>query len=145
MSVYFITCRHNCTVKIGCSLEPHHRLKELQVSNPYPLVVEAMMPGNYTEENEMQARFSDCRLHGEWFAITPEIEALMAANPASAPPAKPAPAAVTKPHVGMTRQERWAAEDAEFDARVRRRAEQRLARMEHDGDIHFPFRAEVSS
>jgi hypothetical protein len=84
MSVYFVTCREANAVKIGSSLEPHARLPEIQWGCPLPLTLEAVRPGgNSEQEFELHRRFADDRIRGEWFRITPMIEAIMAASPVS--------------------------------------------------------------
>lgn len=85
MSAYFVTCREANAVKIGCSVDPHGRLPEIQAGCPLPLKLEATLPGLHAEEKDMHWRFSEHRIHGEWFTLASEIELVIAANPA--PPA----------------------------------------------------------
>lgn len=75
MSVYFITCRETATVKIGCADEPAKRLKAMQTGCPHKLVIEAVFKGSYKREREFHAQFAEHRIRGEWFNLTPEIEA----------------------------------------------------------------------
>jgi hypothetical protein len=77
VSVYFVTCREANAVKIGCSVDPHARLPEIQWGCPLPLTLEAVMPGNNSEERRLHRWYADDRIHGEWFTITPMIELLM--------------------------------------------------------------------
>lgn len=86
MSVYFVTCREANAVKIGFSLDPHGRLPEIQWGCPLPLVLEAVRPGKVEDERTLHMRFVDDRIRGEWFTITPMIEAMIAASPAPPPP-----------------------------------------------------------
>jgi hypothetical protein len=69
-------------VKIGCAYNPYHRMTHMQTCCPVELVVEALLPGAYAEERRHHALFAEHRVRGEWFKITPEIEALIASNPA---------------------------------------------------------------
>jgi hypothetical protein len=77
VSVYFATIREQNLVKIGCSFEPESRLKELQVGCPFTVHIEATLPGHIQEEKALHRRFADDRVRGEWFTITPMIEAVM--------------------------------------------------------------------
>jgi hypothetical protein len=83
MSVYFAVCREANAVKIGSSLDPFGRLPEIQLGCPLPITIEAVRPGNSEQEFELHRRFADDRIRGEWFRITPMIEAIMAASPVS--------------------------------------------------------------
>lgn len=78
MSVYFITAREVGMVKIGCAYDPHRRLSYMQTACPVELTLEALIPGAYREERQYHAQFAPHRVRGEWFKITPEIEALIA-------------------------------------------------------------------
>lgn len=143
MSVYFITCRETGTVKIGSSLEPQARLKELQTGHPFELKVEATLPGGTDEEFEFHRRFADERLKGEWFKITDFIERIIKNNPPPAPVRIPTreevlarlqPFPEIKPARSDTtralRASSWDKEGGRY-----------LAKRVRAGDIHFPFRA----
>ena len=80
MSVYFITCREQGVVKIGVAVDPEVRLASLQTAAPAKLKLEATLEGSHNEERSFHARFAKCRLHGEWFAITDELDALIRAT-----------------------------------------------------------------
>jgi hypothetical protein len=77
VSVYFITCRKAKAVKIGNSVDPHGRLAEIQLGCPLPVVLEAIMPGNASEEFRLHRWFAEERIRGEWFQLTPMIELLI--------------------------------------------------------------------
>lgn len=77
MSVYFMTCREANAVKIGHSIDPEGRLPEIQLGCPLPLILEAVLPGGFEDECAMHRRFSDDRIHGEWFKITAHTELVM--------------------------------------------------------------------
>lgn len=85
MSVYFVTCRQASAVKIGYSGDASIRIREIQTGCPMPVKLEAVLPGQIEDERALHARFADVRLCGEWFTITPMIEAIIAANPAPPP------------------------------------------------------------
>lgn len=78
MSVYFITARKAGRVKIGCAHDAWERLAKIQSTSPLALSLEAVIPGTYDEERKLHLRFAAHRLHGEWFALCPEIEQMIA-------------------------------------------------------------------
>ena len=59
-------------IKIGRSVNPETRLKELQAGSPIPLRILALRPGKDRERLYHQL-FAAHRLHGEWFAPYPDI------------------------------------------------------------------------
>lgn len=65
-------------VKIGCTSEPVKRLKQLMLMSPFPLEIVAMFPGDESDEAAMQGMFAGQRLHGEWFAASDRLTALIA-------------------------------------------------------------------
>lgn len=77
MSVYFITCRKTGMVKIGCAYDPFERLKTLQTGSPTKLKIEALLKGAAKREREIHKLLAKHRVHGEWFRICPEIEAII--------------------------------------------------------------------
>jgi hypothetical protein len=80
MSVYFVTCREANAVKIGFSVEPRARLPEIQWGCPLALTLEAIMPGDQSEERRLHRWFADDRITGEWFRLTEMIELLIKNN-----------------------------------------------------------------
>lgn len=151
MSVYFITAREAGTVKIGNSLEPHGRLRELQTSCPHKLKLEAMIPGAFAEEGDLHWRFSEARIQGEWFALTPEIEELIASNPAKPKPVTAKEAKTPKERRGgpwrrlelpREREARIAAEERAAAEEIGRKW---LSNLEAAGEINFPFRAKENA
>jgi excisionase family DNA binding protein len=66
--VYFIQAEGGGPVKIGKADDVDERLRALQFSCPYRLVVLGKLPGGRRLEARLHKQFSACRLHGEWFA-----------------------------------------------------------------------------
>ncbi len=63
-------------VKIGFTQQPiKARLVCIQNGSPVKLHVLAILPAVRKKELWYHRRFTACRLHGEWFERTPEIEA----------------------------------------------------------------------
>ena len=69
--IYFIRCGE--FVKIGFSDNPRSRIAAIQTSNPYPVDVLAIVPGNYEFEAELHQRFTHLRYKNEWFRDTESI------------------------------------------------------------------------
>ena len=80
MSVYFIQAGPKGPIKIGTALRPMDRLRELQVGNPFKLVLLAVIEGHAVVERELHAQFAVHRLRGEWFAPVPELIKLIQAS-----------------------------------------------------------------
>ncbi len=139
MSVYFVTCRDANAVKIGSSLDPYSRLTEIQWGCPLVLALEAVQDGGFEEEFQFHRRFEDVRIRGEWFTITPMIEAIMEASPALPAPrddGKPV-RRHNEPRHKLNKRERADERTWRFDCEA---AERTLNRREAAGDLHFPFR-----
>lgn len=73
--VYFIGAGKAGPVKIGIAADPRARIASLQTGHYEPLTLLAVTAGGREAEVAYHARFASARLHGEWFARTPEIEA----------------------------------------------------------------------
>lgn len=71
--IYFIAADEVARVKIGWSIDPVSRLKELQTGCPVALRIVAAVPGTYSMEQQLHVDFAKFRSHGEWFAMVPEI------------------------------------------------------------------------
>lgn len=71
-------------VKIGVSMHPEKRVRQLQAGSPVTLKILARGPGGYVAEAGWHARFDRFRQHNEWFRLTPRmiahIEALQNQN-----------------------------------------------------------------
>lgn len=139
MSVYFVTCRETGTVKIGSSLEPRARMKEIQTGHPYALALEATVPGGTEEEFNYHRHFADDRLKGEWFKLTDAIELIIRNNPPPPPvriPTREEVRSRLQPFPVITpiesralRAPSWTKEGGTY-----------LRKRVAAGDIHFPFR-----
>lgn len=60
-------------IKIGRTIRPHMRLVRLQIGSPIEIRILAVEPGGVAEEKAYHRRFASSRMHGEWFARTPEL------------------------------------------------------------------------
>ncbi len=58
-------------VKIGVTVDPRRRLRQLQVMSPYELRLLGALPGDH--ERAMHMRFRKRQVRGEWFRASPEI------------------------------------------------------------------------
>jgi hypothetical protein len=78
-TVYFIGNAGRTQVKIGYTeREPEKRVKNMQTGNPFPLAVLATMPGRKGTEAYLHEVFAPVRLSGEWFELSPTLEAFIA-------------------------------------------------------------------
>lgn len=73
--VYLIRERGSKRCKIGHSIDVADRLRDLQSGSSRRLYIAATIPGGEELERELHARFAQERKLGEWFRVTPEIEA----------------------------------------------------------------------
>lgn len=71
--VYLIACGESKICKIGYSLKPVERLRDLQTSCPYTLNLLGTLPGGSRKEKHLHLKFARFRLHGEWFLLNEEI------------------------------------------------------------------------
>lgn len=129
MSVYFITAREVGRVKIGCAYDPEQRLAKLQTMSPCDLALEAVLHGTYAEEGQIHKLFEEERVRGEWFTITEEIEAVIAANRA--------PKKLSKKDIQTLQPVKPPREP------VDRSGLQEINKRLRSGDIHFPFRTQT--
>lgn len=77
---YFIESAATGLIKIGRSVDPEKRLKELQTAAPDKLSILKTFPENLFSEASMHEKFAHLRRHGEWFEDSPEIRDFIAAN-----------------------------------------------------------------
>ena len=71
--IYFIQGKLTRLIKIGHSLTPSIRLKELQANSPDILELIATVPGKRSDELHIHQQLINHRLHAEWFAPTEEV------------------------------------------------------------------------
>jgi hypothetical protein len=85
--IYFIgsALRVGCMVKVGYSVNPKGRLRQLQTSSPERLQIFVTVPGTVDDERKYHRRWSSRRRTGEWFVlgdcIIDEINRLKARSP----------------------------------------------------------------
>jgi hypothetical protein len=72
--VYAIECVPGY-VKIGRARNVAARMHELQTGCPFELKLLAVLSTNPEDETSFHRRFARDRRHGEWFALTPEVQA----------------------------------------------------------------------
>lgn len=152
MSVYFVSAREVDLVKIGYAYNPVARFNHLRTSSPIELTLEGAIPGGLDKERELHQRFALARVRGEWFKLTPGLQAeidastrpekftwasvrvwlkrLAAADDALVREAPP-PTVVAKIEKCI---------QAQLAVSARRAGMTELQRRESNGDIHFPFR-----
>lgn len=77
--IYFIQDSATCNIKIGRT-GPFSvgdgvdaRIKSLQIGNPSPLVLLAVVDGGFEEEAHLHQLFASHRLAGEWFRPSPAL------------------------------------------------------------------------
>lgn len=68
--VYVIGSADIAPVKIGVTISPQSRLKQLQPGAMARLEVLWTTPGDTTLERTLHARFDEYRVYGEWFDLT---------------------------------------------------------------------------
>ena len=81
--VYFIADEHK-RVKIGAAHDVVRRRESLQLANADKLTTLLVLDGYRYEEALIHARFHQHRIRGEWFKLSPEILAFIAAPKAAA-------------------------------------------------------------
>ena len=77
VTCYFVGGEHG-PIKIGQTENLQRRLKAIQSHSPIVVSVLASTGGGAFAEMDYHFRFAEHRLHGEWFARCPEIDAEIA-------------------------------------------------------------------
>lgn len=65
--VYFIQGKCGGAIKVGYSVNPEGRLRELQTGYPDTLMILLMIPGTQSTERALHKEFEAAKLKGEWF------------------------------------------------------------------------------
>lgn len=87
--VYFIAAETVGAVKIGFSRNhPRARLKQLQTGCPAPLKLLAFIEGAPDDEAGLHKRFTDLKIHSEWFRLEGPLLHMVSRLPS---PAEPSP------------------------------------------------------
>jgi len=60
-------------IKIGTSLYPEYRGKDLSMQAPHPVTIIMTVAGGYELEQEFHRLFGALREHGEWFRLSEEM------------------------------------------------------------------------
>jgi len=60
-------------IKIGTSLYPECRGKDLSLQSPHPVTVIMTVVGGYELEQEFHRLFAALREHGEWFSLSDDM------------------------------------------------------------------------
>lgn len=100
--VYFVVQDETGHVKIGVtSSDPKGRSAAIQTCSPLRVTLMATMPGDEEEEIALHIKFWHLHVRGEWFVLSPELRAYIAANATAHPPSDD-----QDPHVAYIAQ-RW--------------------------------------
>jgi hypothetical protein len=75
--VYFIQAMDTGAIKIGFSIDPLRRIKELQTGHPAILKLICCIEGTRADERAFHQRFQKDRYQGEWFHPEPILRHLM--------------------------------------------------------------------
>jgi hypothetical protein len=74
-NVYFIRpVGQRGPIKIGCSVRPATRLRDIEIWSPVLLEIIATAPGGHPHELALHDKFAADHLHGEWFAASTDLE-----------------------------------------------------------------------
>jgi hypothetical protein len=71
--IYFIQGESGGAIKIGHSMDPVKRLRDLQTSYPDNLILLLMVAGSETDEKALHEQLAASRLKGEWFSPSDEV------------------------------------------------------------------------
>lgn len=83
--IYFVTARDVGRVKIGFSENPRARFSKICSDSPLKLALERVCEGDECAEAALHHMFRQFHVHGEWFALAPEVEAHMGTLPIAMP------------------------------------------------------------
>lgn len=71
-TVYFFEAVGSELLKIGFSIDPVKRFRQIQTSSPFPLRAVLVRSGDKVIERQIHESLDYCRQHGEWFSATEE-------------------------------------------------------------------------
>ena len=74
MAVYFIRNPITRSIKIGFSIDPDRRIKDLQTASESELIIEAVLPGTLSTEQYLHQRWEHLHVRGEWYKSDPDLE-----------------------------------------------------------------------
>ena len=72
--VYFIEAVGLSRIKIGLSVNPEDRVKQLSTGSPTELKLIAKVPGDANKEKELHKKFEHLLFDKEWFHFTKELQ-----------------------------------------------------------------------
>ena len=75
--VYFFGSQDDDSVKIGYSLNPWARVKEIATGNHKDLTVIGVFKGLVADEKELHKLFDKQRIKGEWFSISSKLKSII--------------------------------------------------------------------
>lgn len=75
--VYFIKGNVTGNIKIGFSMHPEKRVKQLQTGAGEKLELLCKIQGSQSKERELHRKFKKQHIHGDWFHPSPELESLI--------------------------------------------------------------------
>jgi hypothetical protein len=67
--IYFIQSGKDGAIKIGFSIDPVSRMRDLQVAHPETLRLIFAIDGNHELEAALHVHFTEKRIRGEWFDL----------------------------------------------------------------------------
>lgn len=83
--IYFVQAEQGGPIKIGVSVDPERRLRELQTASPYRLVIRRTVPNEGHAERWLHEVFGPYRMEGEWFLAHPVVANVADAIPSDEP------------------------------------------------------------
>lgn len=77
--IYVIFSEHTYRCKIGRTIKPEQRLKQVRLMSPYRLIFGGyyLTDDVYAHERFWHIKFANRRVHGEWFHLRPDEELLL--------------------------------------------------------------------
>ncbi len=64
-------------IKIGHSIDPHHRIKSLATGSPYPMELLDVWRGSQALEEALHRALDAHRVHLEWFSYVEDLDTLL--------------------------------------------------------------------